>query len=341
MPCQSAPCSPIDAASLACLTTQVRALDQRTIEFNERISILEDLAGGSRLAGQGVFCFVADQGDHTAEAQQRVALAFQLENANGYIFGGDNQYSGFTASAWENFNDIVDAGKAYPVFGNHDYDVSDGLPLREKFSDLFKDGKDYYDVEFDDGDVHVFFLTNGFNSDEELVSEAGDTAIGGAQYNWFIEKLRESKRRWKIVVMHHPIVSLHTPASSNGPYCEDWGLERLGVHLVLCGHEHQVWHVRRNGLDWLNVSTGSQTARPFQRSVGSPGPPTAPEVLSDPSLIHNGSAGTYCVWADTSAAGMVSQVGVYAKIFANDTNLSYKLINAFDNSTVRDTTIIR
>jgi hypothetical protein len=62
---------------------------------------------------------------------------------------------------------------------------------------------------------------------------------GSPQYDWLEKDLRSSRADWKIVFFHHPMFSAHPTRSINA---NRWAWQplfiRLGVNLVLTGHDH-------------------------------------------------------------------------------------------------------
>lgn len=319
----SQPCTPCDEDEIACIKNRITALDLRDQGIDARLAVLEAAYVKPKLIQQGVFGFVADAGE-IGVTQSAVALGLQLMTPTAVFFGGDNQYASNTAAAWASFQELIDGGKAYPCFGNHEYDLSSGAGLRAKFPTLFADN-DYYDVEFDDGDVHFFCLTDGRKTNYDTVVDAG---IGSDQYKWFLEKLQASKRKWKIVMFHRPTfhVTQHDVGQTIPAAWMDWGFEKLGIHLVLNGHEHTVFHARRDGLDYLNVSTGSKDGRDFIE-----------DVSTDPSVIVNGDDNghsTYVVWKEEEDLEAHSTKGLYSKIIATHDALYFEVYDSSGNTLI-------
>ncbi|MCA9519868.1 MAG: metallophosphoesterase [Myxococcales bacterium] len=77
------------------------------------------------------------------------------------------------------------------------------------------------------------------------------------QIAWLERELKSSTARWKVVFGHHPIVSggQHGP---NRPMRDSIRplLERYGVQLYLCGHDHDLQLLRPNGSPTTYVVSG-------------------------------------------------------------------------------------
>lgn len=325
-----APCEIVDQESLACLQRQVAALSARDDEMNARLNIVESLTAAYRVFEPGLFAFVSDQGYINA-TQGQVALSMESKGADAYLFGGNNQFGGSLDAALAAFGFAFDNDVGYPAFGGEDYDVSGGDALESKFPDLFTSTKHFYDVEFDKGDVHLFVLDLGLDTVPAEVGPTGFPVVGGAQYNWFIDAVRNSTRRWKIVMFHSPYVGIVVSSDLLALQLQmDWEFERLGIHLILNGAQQSTWHVRRNGLDILNASAMIL--------------PNAyiPNVSTNPALIDGASAGTYVAWKDTTGtAGLAAAAGSYLLIYADEQNLSYSVFNAPSNTELKAKTILR
>lgn len=298
-------------------SAQIQALAQRDEQLNERICELErKIAGGAVLPG--TFGFVSDAGNKSAE-QTLVFEALDRFGAQGHFFGGDNNMTaGLEATIdenWEAFNDFIECGVAFPAFGNVDLDA--GTPVGKPQMDKFNIPR-YYDVEFDRGDVHLFVLNSGMNTARDLVEPDGIT-VGSTQWDWFISKLETSTRRWKIVMFHHPFVtSLHPSEGKKHVNVMDWGFHDLGVHLVLNGQIRANEHIRKFGLDILNVSMSG----------------VYPSRNLDPSgTLQGETTGCDLVWADRTDAGLRSEASI-AKIVAERDRMTVQVIRIADPTQV-------
>ena len=136
----------------------------------------------------------------------------------------------------EGFRNIDSVAQAMPILavtGNHDYRKGVIQHLERRFSLTFS-----YFLDSMIGDNQVYTLCYGpvqfflLDSNRELPYLL-------TQRDWLKTQLQQSRARWKIVVLHHPLFSIRS-ASRN--LIQRWvfnGLiEDYGVDLVLQAHEH-------------------------------------------------------------------------------------------------------
>ena len=136
----------------------------------------------------------------------------------------------------EGFRNIDSVAQAMPILavtGNHDYRKGVIQRLERRFSLTFS-----YFLDSMIGDNQVYTLCYGpvqfflLDSNRELPYLL-------TQRDWLKTQLQQSRARWKIVVLHHPLFSIRS-ASRN--LIQRWvfnGLiEDYGVDLVLQAHEH-------------------------------------------------------------------------------------------------------
>ena len=129
-------------------------------------------------------------------------------------------------------------------WGNHDIAAAHGAASRELYSvpipikgktssvGLSEPEDPEYNYSFDYGDVHfVTFDSNSNNSPERLAR----------QLTWVTEDLKSSQARWKIVFIHHPILTVSPGSrSANAKYAKNVieALREGGADLLLAGHAH-------------------------------------------------------------------------------------------------------
>lgn len=166
---------------------------------------------------------------------------------------GDNFYpSGMTSptderwkTEWEDLYSPLGI-KFYAALGNHDWYGSDSPAAEVLYSgksETWRMPAPYY--TFTAGPVQFFALDTNEISEAQLV--------------WLKEELMKSRARWKLVYGHHPIYS-------SGRYSEDPKLtamvERLlpilqgQVDVYLCGHDHNLQHLRTEGSVHFFISGG-------------------------------------------------------------------------------------
>ena len=200
------------------------------------------------------------------------------------ISTGDNFYENGVQSAtdrqWQtSFEDVYThpalAGPWHVVLGNHDYRGSPqaeldyaranprwGMPAR------------YYTLRpapF----VEMFFidtspLVHSYRSNVHGAIAANVASQDvGAQLAWLDAALARSDAAWKIVVGHHTIRS---GGSEHGDTPELVAmvlpiLQRRGVRIYLNGHEHDLQHIARDGVDFICSGAGSEV-RPTGPTTG-------------------------------------------------------------------------
>jgi hypothetical protein len=104
--------------------------------------------------------------------------------------------------------------------------------------------QDYY--SFDYGDIHFVMMNNYI-----------DYSIGGAQYNFVMNDLSNTTKRWKIVVVHEPAYSYggHGSNTTMQTWCTNVFIPK-GVDMVINGHNHFYQHCLANGLHNFVIGGG-------------------------------------------------------------------------------------
>jgi tartrate-resistant acid phosphatase type 5 len=90
-----------------------------------------------------------------------------------------------------------------------------------------------------------------------------------AQLRWLDEQLSRSTAPWRLVLGHHTIYSGgsgHGDTSETTELIEPL-LRRHGVQAYINGHDHDLQHIRRGGVDYLCCGAGSEV-RPVQAVEG-------------------------------------------------------------------------
>jgi tartrate-resistant acid phosphatase type 5 len=90
-----------------------------------------------------------------------------------------------------------------------------------------------------------------------------------AQLRWLDEQLAASTAPWKLVVGHH---TLHSGGSAHGDTPEvvqliEPLLQKHHVQAYINGHDHDLQHIRRGGVDYVCCGAGSEV-RPVQAIEG-------------------------------------------------------------------------
>ena len=182
--------------------------------------------------GSWHFSAIGDFGNGT-RAQSDVAANLLRAKPELVVTVGDNIYPDGKEKYWRAnfdppkfFGRVLEAAPVLPVLGNHDVKPStDGYFKR--FPQL--QGARYYSSDM--RNVHVVAL----DSNDSL-------APNSPQHKWLEQDLATSKAPWKVLLLHHPVLSplakaTHGKTSRLPEYLGPL-LAKHGVDLVLAGHEH-------------------------------------------------------------------------------------------------------
>ncbi|HQP37261.1 MAG TPA: fibronectin type III domain-containing protein [Polyangiaceae bacterium] len=182
------------------------------------------------------------------------------EGPNFVMTGGDLVYSGKDTSQWENFLGWTGDPARYvpfmPSMGNHDDDtvVGDMATYNRIFALPRSSGtgssgtEDYYYFTWG----HAIFVSINSYLFREGSIPFGDQAA------WLDEVLTNNPRRWKFVMMHHPIYTTNT-LLSHPPNENDQNpalvpvLAKHHVDFVLQSHNH--WYERYEPSNCLTAGT--------------------------------------------------------------------------------------
>jgi len=225
------------------------------------------------------FVAVGDWGRDGASHQRDVAAVMgAAAAATGSAFTvstGDNFYENGVTSAtdpqWKSsFEDVYThpalQGRWYAVLGNHDYR---GTPQAEvdyaATSPRWFMPARYYTAS-PAPHVDLFFLdtspvVQSYRAKvHSRIAENVASQDVGAQLAWLDAALGKSTAAWKIVVGHHTIRS---GGSEHGDTPEMVAqvlpiLKRRGVQLYLNGHEHDLQHIARDGMNFVCSGAGSE-----------------------------------------------------------------------------------
>ncbi len=238
------------------------------------------------------FLVVGDWGrngtSHQREVAAQMGYAADRLHSRFVISVGDNFYEDGVQSAsdpqWHtSFEDIYSAPSLQipwlVALGNHDYR---GVPQAQidyaKTSPRWRMPSRYYTVNGSDfGAPHMdlFFidsspLVHQYRQDVHATIAAN---VAGedvpAQLQWLDHALGASEAPWKVVVGHHTIYS---GGSGHGDTIEVRDLivpllHKHAVQVYINGHDHDLQHIRRDGVDYLCCGAGSEV-RPVQAVQG-------------------------------------------------------------------------
>ena len=184
------------------------------------------------------FLYVGDVQDTIAGiANQLLRGAFQHHpDAQFLVCGGDLTERPVDAYWQETFEGLDSIGQSVPVLtatGNHDYLKGLVYSLERRFSLIHS----YY-LDSMEGVNQVFTLR--YKDVQFFVLDSNrEFFYLFTQRSWLKKQLEESKAKWKVVVLHHPLYSIR---GKNNNLIQRWMFDDLirdyGVDLVLQGHEH-------------------------------------------------------------------------------------------------------
>lgn len=178
-------------------------------------------------------------GDYGTGSRQQAAVAQNILGTKPELLltVGDNVYqAGLEHEYRKKFDPPHLSGKVhaeipmYPSLGNHDTYITT-KPYHRRFPHL--ENARYY--SFERGGVHFAAL----DTNETL-------APGSPQHEWLNTTLQQARDGWKVLYMHHPMLSSASDRSEKLKIREYLGplLAQHGVDLVLAGHDHNYERAR-------------------------------------------------------------------------------------------------
>ena len=151
---------------------------------------------------------------------------------------------------------IAKSGNLHGSPGNHDYLAGGSIAAWKTY---FGRTLTYFTQAF--GEMEFFFYdTNETHVDND------QTSLGASQNapmgQWLLNALRQSKARWKIVVIHHPAYTSSTHSPGGYPAMA-WDWPGLGVALVLQSHDHVAERILKDGATYFTVGLGGSGVHAF------------------------------------------------------------------------------
>lgn len=202
----------------------------------------------------------------------------------GLLLLGDNFYGampgGVNSPRWQSGFSKPYPAKTFPgpcwaVLGNHDYHDTPGneevqLAYAASLSRKTRwtmPGK-YYRVDLPADKPQITFLmidTNwksingGLHGDRPCWMSGEEKT---AQQAWLEQQLASPRAPFTVVIGHHPVYS-DSKHGDTLPLVKELApvLEKNGVHLYLCGHDHDLQHLELEGLKTSFVISGGGGAR--------------------------------------------------------------------------------
>ena len=244
-------------------------------------------AGSLDLLALGDFGSGDERQKSVARAMARYAAGLG-KKPDGLLFLGDNFYGampgGVKSPRWQSgFSAMYPArdfpGPCWAIFGNHDYHDTPGneqaqlgyagsLNRKTRWTCPAK----YYRVDLPAVNPQVTLLM--IDTNWETINRAvhGDkrpcwmkAEEQQAQMKWLEEQLASKRAPFTVVAGHHPVFS----DASHGDTTElvrDLAplLEKHGVHVYLCGHDHDLQHMEFEGHRTSFVLSGGGGARIYK-----------------------------------------------------------------------------
>ena len=184
------------------------------------------------------FVYVGDiQDTLRGQTNRFLREAFHRHPETEFLVGGGDWTERPSDNYWgESFRSIDSVGQTIPVMniaGNHDYLKGLPLELERRFSAVYS-----YFLDSKVEENHVYSMKYG-NAEFFLLDTNREPNYLWTQRRWLEDRLKASRARWKILVMHHPIHSIKSGANN---VVQKWMfndlVQQYGVDLVLQGHEH-------------------------------------------------------------------------------------------------------
>ena len=227
------------------------------------------------------FLVIGDWGRDGAGHQRAVAhemgkAAEQLA-ARCVISVGDNFYDNGVQSPsdsqWRSSFESVYSARSlqipwYAALGNHDYRGSPQAQIDySKGSARWRMPGRYYKVagaDFEAPQLDLFIIDtspiaykDSGQVDAAIAMNIRDQDVE-AQLRWLDDELDRSRAPWKIVVGHH---TLHSGGSAHGDTPQlvtqvEPLLQRHGVQAYINGHDHDLQHIHRGGVDYIGCGGG-------------------------------------------------------------------------------------
>ncbi len=238
------------------------------------------------------FLVVGDWGRNGTNHQRDVAVqmgkAAERLGSRHVVSVGDNFYEDGVQSTsdplWRSsFEDVYSARSLqipwYVALGNHDYR---GVPQAQidyaRTSTRWRMPSRYYKVAGKNiGATHVdmFVIDTSplvHQYRKKVHSVIADNVASqdvSAQVRWLDAELGASSALWKLVIGHH---TLHSGGSAHGDTPEiveliEPLLRKHGVQAYINGHDHDLQHIERGGINYICCGAGSEV-RPVSKVEG-------------------------------------------------------------------------
>jgi len=244
-------------------------------------------AGSLDFLALGDFGSGDERQEAVARGMARYAEAL-AKKTDGLLLLGDNFYGpmhdGVKSKRWQTgFSDVYPSelfpAPCWAVLGNHDYHDNPGYELVQlgyaaslaRKTRWTMPGK-FYRVDLPAKNPQVTFLMidTNWESINKSVHPGGNSCWMTAeeqlaQKAWLEKQLASSRAPFTVVIGHHPLYS-DAKHGDTKPLVSELGplFEQSGVHLYLCGHDHDLQHLELEGLKTSFVVSGGGGARLYE-----------------------------------------------------------------------------
>jgi tartrate-resistant acid phosphatase type 5 len=233
------------------------------------------------------FLIISDAGGFASADQKAVAAAMGKEaeriKAQFVVTAGDNYHGDGIASAtdprWKvEIEDVYSAPALqipwYPSLGNHDYRGNPGCEIEySQISPRWKLTSRYYAQKerVDDSTSILIVHLDTSPFVERYQQESSTYKVNGQdtkrQLAWLDSVLTATQVRWTIVVGHHPVYSA-APKHGDTKELIDQVLPLLESHkvpLYVCGHDHNLQHLKHAAQNFVLCGGGAEHRPVLQR----------------------------------------------------------------------------
>ncbi len=220
-----------------------------------------------------------DGNSHQRDVARQMGKAAKAASSRFVVSVGDNFYDNGVASVtdpqWRTSFEAIYAAPSlqvpwYVALGNHDYR---GTPQAQieyaKTSTRWRMPSRYYKlagIDIGAPQLDLFFIDSSPLVHKYRQKVEGNIAANvatqdvDAQLRWLDAELGSSTAPWKLVIGHH---TLHSGGSAHGDTLElqqliEPLLKKHRVQAYINGHDHDLQHIRRGGVDFIGCGAGSE-----------------------------------------------------------------------------------
>lgn len=177
------------------------------------------------------------------EVHKKIIKSFLQKKPTIVFNTGDLVQDGNTTELWHIFFNIIKpilkTAKYYPVLGNHERESIN-------YFKLFKlpNNEKWYKINF----KNISFFVLDSNSDLEINSK---------QYLWLKNELKINKSDFKVLIFHHPILSVGRHGGSSSLESSLTPLiKKYSIQLVFNGHDHAYQRFLKDGVNYIVTGGG-------------------------------------------------------------------------------------